>query len=53
MTALKELMDAWERIEAQAKKEMPNATAEQIYSIVSSAMNFALRNVFEKKGESL
>jgi hypothetical protein len=40
--AIKEMMAGWNKIMAQAKKEFPNATEEQLFKIVSSAMNHAL-----------
>lgn len=39
---LKEMMAAWNTIEAAAKSQFPNATAEEIYQITKGAMNRAL-----------
>ena len=40
--ALVEMMAAWNKIEAKAKIEFPNATSEELYQICKSAMNYAL-----------
>lgn len=40
--AIKEMMAGWMKIEAEAKKQFPNATAEELYQICKSAMNHAL-----------
>jgi hypothetical protein len=40
---LKEMMAAWNTIEAAAKSQFPNATPEELYQIVKGAMNHALK----------
>ncbi|UOF80938.1 hypothetical protein [Caudoviricetes sp.] len=39
---LKEMMNGWNKIEAAARKQFPNASAEEIYQITSGAMKQAL-----------
>ena len=41
--AFKEMMAGWNKIEAAAKKQFPNATSEQLYQICKDAMNHALK----------
>jgi hypothetical protein len=37
-----EMMQGWNKIEAAAKKQFPNATKEELFQICKSAMNHAL-----------
>ena len=37
-----ELMAAWNKIEAAAKAQFPNATAEEVFQIASGAMSHAI-----------
>lgn len=39
---IKTAMDGWEKIEAAAKSEFPNASKEEIYQLTKSAMMKAL-----------
>lgn len=41
--ALKELMAAWEKVEAAAKKEYPMATKEELYEICWNVMFLGLK----------
>lgn len=40
--AIQEMMDAWNTIMAKARTEFPLANEEELFSIVSDAMNKAL-----------
>lgn len=42
LEALKELMEAWNRVEAAAREFFPNASDEEIFKIVSDKMNESL-----------
>ncbi len=44
LDALKEMMAGWNKIEAKAKAEFPNATKEELYNICKDAMNYALQS---------
>lgn len=48
--AIAKMMEAWNKIEAQAKKQFPNASKEEIYRITKDAMNHALRTKFSRPG---
>jgi hypothetical protein len=39
---IKEMMDGWNKIEAAAKEQFPNAGPEEIFAVTSGAMNHAL-----------
>ena len=43
LDALKEMMAGWNKIEAAAKIQFPNATSEELYQICKDAMNHALK----------
>ena len=40
---LKEMMEAWNKIMAAARKQFPMATEEELFEIAKGAMNHALR----------
>ena len=40
--AIKEMMAAWNTIEAKAKKQFPAATKEELYEICKGAMSHAI-----------
>ena len=39
---LKEMMEGWNKIEAAAKQQFPNATKAELYEICKGAMNHAI-----------
>ena len=41
--AIKELMDVWNRLMAEARAMLPDATPEELFRVVSEAMNRSLR----------
>ena len=41
--AIKEMMDVWSRLMAEARAMLPDATPEKLFQIVSEAMNRNLR----------
>lgn len=41
-TDLAQMMGAWDRIAAAARREFPNASDEELYQITAGAMNHAL-----------
>jgi hypothetical protein len=48
--AIAKMMEAWNKIEAQAKKQFPNASKEELYRITKSAMESALKFKFSRPG---
>lgn len=48
--AIAKMMEAWNKIEAQAKKQFPNASKEELYRITKSAMESALKSKFSRPG---
>lgn len=48
--AIAKMMEAWNKIEAQAKKQFPNASKEELYRITKSAMQSALQSKFSRPG---
>ena len=48
--AIAKMMEAWNKIEAQAKKQFPNASKEELYRITKDAMNYALRTKMSRPG---
>lgn len=42
VSAIMELMLGWNTIEAEAKRQFPNASKEELYQICKGAMNHAL-----------
>ena len=40
--ALKEMMEAWNKIMAAARQQFPKVTEEELYQIAKGAMNHAL-----------
>lgn len=40
--AMKEMMEAWNKIMAAARQQFPKATEEELYQIAKGAMNHAL-----------
>lgn len=40
--AMKEMMEAWNRIMDAARQQFPNATEEELYQIAKGAMNRAV-----------
>ena len=41
--AIKEMMDVWNRLMAEARAMLPDATPEELFRVVSEAMNRSLR----------
>ena len=41
--ALKKMMNGWNKIEAAAKTQFPNASSEELFKICSDAMKHALK----------
>ena len=41
--SIKEMMDAWNRLMAEARAMLPDATPEELFRVVSEAMNRSLR----------
>lgn len=41
--SIKEMMDAWNRLMAEARAMLPDATPEELFQVVSEAMNRSLR----------
>lgn len=41
--SIKEMMDAWNRLTAEARAMLPDATPEELFRVVSEAMNRSLR----------
>ena len=41
--AIKEMMDVWNRLMAEARIRFPNASPEKLFQVVSEAMNRNLR----------
>ena len=41
--SIKEMMDAWNRLMAEARIRFPNASPEELFRVVSEAMNRSLR----------
>ncbi len=41
--SIKELMDVWNRLMAEARAMLPDATPEDLFRVVSEAMNRSLR----------
>ena len=48
--AIAKMMEAWNKIEAQAKKQFPNASKEELYRITKSAFASALKFKFSRPG---
>jgi len=48
--AIAKMMEAWNKIEAQAKKQFPNASKEELYRITKSAFESALKFKFSRPG---
>jgi hypothetical protein len=48
--AIAKMMEAWKKIEAQAKKQFPNASKEELYRITKSAFESALKFKFSRPG---
>jgi len=48
--AIAKMMEAWNKIEAQAKKQFPNASKEELYRITKSAFESALKFKFYRPG---
>ena len=40
--AIREMFNAWTKIEAEARRQRPNASDDEIYQMVSGAMNHQL-----------
>ena len=43
LEALKEMMDAWNKIIKTIKQQFPNSSSEEIYQIAKGAMDHAIR----------
>ena len=41
--SIKEMMDVWNRLMAEARIRFPNASPEELFRVVSEAMNRSLR----------
>ncbi len=48
--AIAKMMEAWKKIEAQAKKQFPNASKEELYRITKSEFEIALKFKFSRPG---